>query len=417
MVIDTRISELNEGNNMTTIEKQPDLVNMGPLLVQDRASKDLTAFRSRVRAMVAEHLTPLVPEAEETRNFPRNGVAAMGAEGLFRERWTGGPYGDLGRSVVISEEMGRAGLGGVGAGVSLHFEAATAILRRCAHTPYALEILDRALDGDYICCLATTEQHVGSNIAEVGATTLRPEGDGWRVQGVKWFVSPGSAADGVLVLCRAESGLALALVPRDGFTIVKRLQTSGMRGLGTARLAIDAHVPEDAILAAPGLGLPTATFGLMFERLAIAAGAIGSLELALTLSATHLRRRRSQGAPLYDYQALRLRLADLYSQTALARHALHSVVAGLSVGAASLGELAGVKVTIARMAEPIVSECMHIFGGRGYLEDETPMARLWRDLRVGRVGAGVDEVMWELVAGEMPVDDDLYNTWIPEFAE
>jgi alkylation response protein AidB-like acyl-CoA dehydrogenase len=402
---------------MTITDQLPDLINMGTLLVHDRASKELTAYRARVRKLVALHLAPLVEQAEETREFPKDGAAAMGAEGLFRERWTGGPYGDLGRSVVISEEMGRAGLGGVGAGVSLHFEAATAILRRCARTPYALDVLDRALDGRYICCLATTEQNVGSNIAEVGATTLRREGDGWRVKGIKWFVSPGSAADGVLVLCRAENGLALALVPRDGFTIVKRLQTAGMRGLGTARLSIDAHVADDAILASPGLGLPTATFGLMFERLAIAAGAVGSLELALTLAATHLRRRKQQGVALYEHQALRLRLADLYSQVALARHALHSVVGGLSVGAASLGDLAGVKVTIARLAEPIASECMHIFGGRGYLEDETPMARLWRDVRVGRVGAGVDEVMWELVAGEMPVDNDLYNRWIPEFAD
>jgi len=402
---------------MTTLEQQPDQVDLGTLLVQDRASKHLAAYRSRVRALVNTHLVPLVEEAEQTRVFPRQGAAAMGAEGLFRERWTGGPYGDLGRSVVISEEMGRAGLGGVGAGVSLHFEAATAILRRCARTPYALDVLDRALDGQYICCLATTEQHVGSNIADVSATTLRPEGNGWRVKGIKWFVSPGSAADGVLVLCRAENGLALTLVPREGFTIIKLLQTSGMRGLGTARLSIDAHVSEDAILAAPGLGLPTATFGLMFERLAIAAGAVGSMELALTLASTHLRRRAQRGVPIYEHQALRLRLADLYSQIALARHALHSVVAGLSAGATSLGDLAGVKVTIARLAEPIASECMHIFGGRGYLEDETPMARLWRDLRVGRVGAGTDETMWELVAGEMPVDNDLYNRWIPEFAE
>ncbi|MFI6168350.1 acyl-CoA dehydrogenase family protein [Nocardia sp. NPDC051052] len=382
--------------------------------MQGTASAETTAFRSRVRKLVATHLTPLVPEAEQTRIFPREGIAAMGAEGLFRERWTGGPYGDLGRSVVISEELGRAGLGGVGAGVSLHFEAATAILRRCARTPYAIEVRENALDGRYVCCLATTEQHVGSNLAEVGSTTLTRDGSGWRVRGIKWFVSPGAAADVVLVLCRAEDGLAIAMVPQEDITVVKRLETTGMRGLGTARLDIDAHVSDEAIIAGPGLGLPMVTFGLLFERLAIAAGAVGSLELALTLASTHLRRRKQHGVALFEHQALRLRMADLVSQTALARHALYGVIAGLSAGSSSLGDLAGVKVTIARMAEPIVSECMHIFGGRGYLEDETPMARLWRDLRVGRVGAGTDEVMWELVASEMPVDDDLYDTWIPE---
>ena len=53
-----------------------------------------------------------------------------------------------------------------------------------------------------------------------------------------------------------------------------------------------------------------------------------------------------------------------------------------------------------------------MLGGRGYLEDMTPLARLWRDVRLGRIGGGTDEMMWELVAGGLQGDDELYDRFV-----
>ncbi|MFE3598462.1 acyl-CoA dehydrogenase family protein [Streptomyces sp. NPDC059142] len=390
-------------------EEQTDL---GIQLAFGTASRPVTDFRERVRTLIDDRVSPLLPAAERERRFPREAVAAFGSAGLFHERWSGGIHGDLGRSVVLSEELGRAGLGGIGIGVGLHLEAATSLLRGFGTGPYAEAVLGLALAGESVCCVATSEQRVGSDLSAV-ETELTREGDHWRVRGDKWFVSPGAAADFALVLCRGDQGPAIVIVPRSGLTPVKRWTTTGMRSLETVRLRVDARVTDDAVLVPPGSGLAAVGQGLMYERLALAAQVLGALDLASVLAITHLKRRKQFGSPLYRHQALRLRVADLRARILVARRGLYATVAEISAGgAASLSEMAALKVTVARLGERVTSECAHIFGGRGYVEDQNPMERLWRDLKVNRLGGGSDEMMWELVAAGFRPDHRLYDRWV-----
>ncbi|MFC9943881.1 acyl-CoA dehydrogenase family protein [Streptomyces pratensis] len=395
-------------NNVRTEER----TDLGIQLAFGSTSRPVAEFRHRVRGLVEDHVSPLVSTCERDRRFPREAVAALGAAGLFHERWSGGIHGDLGRSVILSEEMGRAGLGGIGIGVGLHLEAATSLLRGFGTSAYAEEVLGRALDGESVCCVATSEQHVGSDLSAV-ETRLTREGDHWRVRGDKWFVSPGAAADHALVLCRGSGGPAIVLVPRTGLTPVERWATTGMRSLETVRLRVDARVTDDAVLVEPGSGLAAVGQGLMYERLALAAQVLGALDLASVLALTHLKRRKQFGTPLYRHQALRLRVADLRSRILVARRGLYATVAEISAGGrASASDAAALKVTVAQLGEKVTSECAHIFGGRGYVEGQTPLERLWRDFKVGRLGGGSDEMMWELVAAGFRPDHALYEKWI-----
>jgi alkylation response protein AidB-like acyl-CoA dehydrogenase len=372
----------------------------------------MAAFRQRVRSFLDSEIVPLVDEAERSRSFPRQAITALGRSGLLRERWAGGRHGDLSRSVLLAEEIGLAGLGGVGIGMSLHSEAATATLRQCARSDYARQILDMALDGEIVCCVATTEQLAGSDLSAV-STELKRDGDRYLVRGTKWFVSPGACADVALILCRADDGLAVAIVPSSGLTVVKRLETAGMASLETVRLSVDAEIGPEAILVKPGQGLLALTASLSYERLAVAALFLGTAELALKLAVTHLRRRTQFGQPLQNHQALRLRMADLSAQVTIARRGLYATAAEMGAhGAVNIADTAGLKVTATRLCEHVVSESMHVFGGRGYVEDETPFPRLWRDVPSARLGAGTDEMMWEIVASGMRADDSLYDRWI-----
>ncbi|MFD0306434.1 acyl-CoA dehydrogenase family protein [Streptomyces sp. NPDC127119] len=390
-------------------EEQTDL---GIQLAFGTTSRPVTDFRKRVRTLLEDRISPLLPSCERERRFPREAVAALGATGLFHERWSGGPHGDLGRSVILSEELGRAGLGGIGIGVGLHLEAATSLLRGFGSTPYAEEVLGLALAGESVCCVATSEQYVGSDLSAV-ETALTREGDHWRVRGDKWFVSPGAAADFALVLCRGSGGPAIVLVPRTGLTPTRRWRTTGMRSLETVRLHVDARVTDDAVLVRPGAGLAAVGQGLMYERLALAAQILGAMDLASVLAVTHLKRRKQFGSPLYRHQALRLRLADLNAQILLARRGMYATVAEVSAGGrVSMSEAAALKVTIARLGERVASECAHVFGGRGYVEDQNPLERLWRDSKAGRLGGGSDEMMWELVAAGFRPDHKLYDSWV-----
>lgn len=376
------------------------------------ADSRVAACRERIRSVLETQISPLVANAEQARQFPREAVAALGASGLLRERWSGGPHGDLGRSVLLGYEIGRAGLGGVGVGLGLHTEAAIPALWQFARSDYARSILDKAIDGQIVCCVATSEQLIGSDLSAASTELIRT-GDHWQVKGTKWFVSPGAAADIVLVLCRAERGLAIALVPREGVTVLKRLETTGMLGLETVRLAIDAHIQQDAILVPPGRALMALASALFHERLAAAAQALGSADLALALAITHLRRRSQFGQPLHNHQALRLRMADLRSRLMITERGMYATVAQMSAGGrVNAADAAGLKVTAVQLCEHVLSESLHVFGGRGFVEDETPLPRLWRDFPAARIGGGTDEMMWEIVANDMHADDTLYDRWV-----
>jgi acyl-ACP dehydrogenase len=375
------------------------------------------AYRRRVRHALGPVLA-LSPDAETQRVFPAEAIHMLGRAGLLRERWRIAGHGDVGRATVLAEELGHAGLGGIGVGISLHLEAVLSILTRFARSAAAVRIREQALDGRLLGCLATSEQHAGSDLTSV-ATTFRRTPDGWRITGRKWFVSPGAAADFALVLGRIEahagnrgrgSPLALVIVPRSGIAVERTLESVGMRSLGTARIAISAEVPAEHMVGMPGAGLVTVTWGLIHERLAIAAQSLGAAELSIALAASHLHRRVQFGKRLIEHQAIRLRLAELAAQVTVVRCGVHDIAARLrDLPEHGLRTVAAAKVTATRLAARVADEIMHMFGGAGYVESETPVGRMWRDSRIGRLGAGSDEMMLELVASRLHGDDDAYE--------
>ena len=397
------------------------------LLSDGLDGEPVAAFRDRVAERVRS-VAELVPEAEGSGRFPRAAIEAIGGD-LARERWTGGPHGDAGKGVVVSEELGRAGLGGVGVGVSVHLEVVLAALTRFGRSALLRERTEAALDCTEIGCFAATEDGEGSDLLGVRTTATR-NGGGWRVRGTKAFVSLGAVADFALVLCRTEDGaepaeraagaavgppLSVVCVPREGYRVVRRLQPVGMRGLETVRIEIDADVPDEAFLHRAGRGLVIGTWALTHERLASVAQMAGGAHLGLALATTRLHRRRQFGTPLIERQALRLRLAEIAAQATTGRLALYALAASLDrLRPGWARDVAALKVTLARAAERASSEFMAMFGGMGYLEDATPLARMWRDGRFARLGGGTDEVMLELVAAGLPVDDELYDALVRE---
>lgn len=397
---------------------------------------ELDDFRARARSVAREQIMPLYSAAEQSGTFPREAFAALGAAGLIRERWRGGPSGDLTRSVILAEELANAGGGGVAIGCTLAMEPIVAALRRHGGNALLTETLEQVLDGRLVGCFAASEPVGGSDLAGVRTTAYR-ERDGWRIRGEKKFVSLGPVADFALVLCRTATGdppaagdsgpaagddgpaaarLALFLVPASGLRVIKPLHRLGLSSLSTAWMGVDAHVPNEALMSRPGLGLMVATHALSHERFAAAAQLVGLSRRAIGLATAHLHRRTQFGRPLIEHQALRLRLAELSAQLTVLRHGVYGAASD-APGSPALGtrEIAAFKVTAARFAEKVVGECMHLFGGMGYLEDETPLARMYRDVRLARLGGGSDEVMWELVAADLMPDFAAYDAEVTTY--
>jgi acyl-ACP dehydrogenase len=391
-----------------------------PLLFADGPFTDrVEQARKRVAGLLEKAFAPRVEQAEREGLFPRDALAELGASGLFRERWATPPYGDPGLGVIIAEESARLGHPSMSTGLSLQCETVTSILLRYGESPLLRDYLDGLLDGRLVGCVGASEPTGGSDLNGVRTVALRLPGGGWRVRGEKKFLSLGFVCDFALLLCRIDEGdgegpvagrLGLFAVPRSGLTPRKRLDKVGTAALDTTWMAIDAEIPDEARVGRVGMGLLTASWGLNHERLSIAAQTAGGAAHAIALATAHLERREQFGAPLMRCQALRLRLAELSSRQIVLRYAVYAAAQGLGApGGCGSREIAALKVTAARYAEEVMSECMHMFGGAGYLNDETPLARMWRDSRVARLGAGSDEMMWELVAGGLVPDFAAYD--------
>ena len=377
----------------------------------------MAAYRQRVRELIETSVSPLFDAAETERRFPREAVQAVGKAGIFRERWAS-EHGDVGQALVFAEELGRSLVGGIGVGLMLQSEAVAPILRRFGESPEVAEWLRAVLDGAAIGCVAASELGGGSDLESVQTTASR-DGAEWRIEGEKAFCSPAGAADFCIVLCRLQgdsgltgSRLALALVESSQFE-ARTLQTTGCRSLQTSRLTIDGRIGDGQLMASQGLGLHAANWGLSYERFAAAALALGGSDTAVRLATTHLHRRHQFGAPLFEHQALRMRLASLAGDLLLARNGLYSIAAGWKkLDGPLMRVAAAAKGSAAQLSERVLSECAHMFGGAGYLEDETPFPRLLRDIRVARLGGGTSEIMWELYAQGLDVDDELYERLI-----
>lgn len=389
---------------------RPRLFAAGPF------SEQVEEHRKRVADLLRNAFEARARQAEADNVFPRDLLAELGRSGLFRERWDPGPYGDPGLGVIIAEESGRLGQAGLSVGLSLHCETVISILQRYGDTPLLQDYLAGALDGRMVGCLGASEPSGGSDLSGVQTTAHRTAG-GWQVRGEKKYLSLGLVCDFALLLCRIDDGsgpvpgrLGLFAVPRSGLIPRKRLRKTGTASLDTTWMAVDVAVPAEALAGRPGAGLLAAVWGLTHERLSIAAQTVGGTARAIGLATAHLHRRRQFGRPLFEQQALRLRLAELSARQLILRYAVYTAAQGVPVpGACGAREAAALKVTAARFVEEVMSECMHLFGGAGYLDDETPLARMWRDTRLARLGGGTDEMMWELVASGLVPDETGYE--------
>jgi len=367
-------------------------------------------FRDSVRKFVEKELAPHAEEWEAAEEFPNTVFTRMGELGFLGLRYPekyGGQNCDFLFSIVLAEELGRSGMGSIGMAVAVQSEMATPPIHKFGTEEQKMKYLLPANQGKKIACLGITEPNAGSDVAAI-QTTARRDGDQWVINGRKIFITNGVRADFITLVARTGEkkgykGVSLFLVDKGtpGFTVTRKLDKVGMRSSDTAELLFeDCRVPANSLLGEEGKGFYHIMWELQGERVMGAANAVSRSQMAYELALKYAQERVQFGKPLAHFQVTRHRLADMATEIEAARHLIYYCAWMLQNGEYPVKEISMAKLFAAQMGVRVADAALQIHGGYGYMM-EYPIQRFWRDIRLGRIGGGTDEIMKEIIANEV----------------
>jgi len=257
--------------------------------------------------------------------------------------------------------------------------------------------------GETIGALAITEPNTGSDVAGVRTRAVR-DGDGWRIDGAKTFITSGVRADQVTVLARTgpdpHQGLTFFVVERGtpGFSVARALKKTGWRASDTAELSFDAvFVPDDARIGPEGSGFVALMHNFANERLMLAAQGVAIAAFAIEEATAWARQRVAFGRPLAKMQVIRHKIADMTATTLAARALLYATARAARDGRATPADVAACKNVASDAAVSVTYDAVQILGGMGYMREHV-VERLSRDARLLPIGGGTREIMNEIAA-------------------
>ena len=368
---------------------------------------DHEAFRDTLRRFVAREIAPYVDEWDEAGEFPRELYRKAAGIGLLQlgypEEYGGVPTDPFYR-IIVSEELAKAGSGGVNASLMSHSIGAPPI---AALGPEWMkrEVLPRILAGEKISALAITEPSGGSDVANL-RTTARREGDHYVVNGQKMFITSGFRADYYTVAVRTggpgAGGVSLLLIERDrpGFSRTK-LRKMGWWASDTAQLFFeDCRVPVANLIGEENRGFIGIMLNFNQERIGLAAGAHGFARVCLDEAIAYARERHTFGKPLIANQVIRHKIVDMAMRVNAVKANLEMLAWRVHHGERPVAEICMLKNFATTTLEYVANEAMQIFGGAGYLRG-AKVERIYRETKVMTIGGGSLEIMKDLAARQM----------------
>jgi acyl-CoA dehydrogenase len=272
--------------------------------------------------------------------------------------------------------------------------------------------LGRAREGRAIAAFALTEPEAGSDVGNVQTTAVR-EGDAYRINGHKWFISNAGLADFYTVFARsgtredgrAELSTFIVSARMPGFRVRARTRLIAPHPIGEIEFE-NLRVPAEDRVGAEGEGHSLAMQTMDMFRASVGAAACGMARRALDEALGHARRRRQFGATLATQQLVQEKLATMQTELEAARLLVYraaylknaSAVKSSATRAASQAKLYATEA-----AQRIIDEAVQIHGGLGLVRGH-PVERLYRDIRALRIYEGTSEIQKLIIAREMLKD-------------
>ena len=363
-------------------------------------------LRTSARGFIERELTPYAQQWEEDRWFPDEVFPKLAAQGLLGLKYPesyGGQGGDYLHEAVLIEELARTGSGGTAAGIGAHINIATPPIWKFGTEEQKQRYLVPGIRGEKIGALGITEPGAGSDVAALSTRAERVEG-GWVLNGEKTYITNGVRANFIVTAVKTtpeggHSGISFLIVERregDGIATSK-LEKLGWHASDTATISFqDVFVPEENLLGELNGGFKLIMANFQWERLAMALGAVGAMQLAWERTAQFARDREAFGRPLSGHQTIRHKLADMATSVHTCRCVTHDALRRFVGGEDPLKEVTMAKLLTQRASFELMDNCLQIHGGAGYMR-EYWVERAARDARLGPIGGGSDEIMREIL--------------------
>ena len=363
-------------------------------------------FRQTVREFMESEVAPHADAWEAERRIPREiwrKMGEMGFLGIIHPEAYGGTAADLFYGIVFLEEICRSRMGGFVAAVGVQeFIATGAIWHRGTHEQKE-RWLRPSITGEAIGAICVSEPDAGSDVAAMRTTAVR-DGDEWVINGAKTWITNGVYADFHVVACKTDReagarGISLIVVETDrpGITATK-LNKMGWHCSDTAEIAYEnVRVPVGNLVGEENAGFKYIMETFAIERLVTAAMSLGAADVVFEDTLKYMGEREAFGRPISKFQALRHRLADLFTEVLACKQLIYHTAWLHEQGLPAVKESSMAKLLATELQKKVVDECLQFFGGFGYVE-EYPLARFYRDARVGTIVAGTSEIMREIIA-------------------
>lgn len=375
--------------------------------------ENVRLMRDTVRRFVKNDLEPISQRVEEEGKIPEPVVQKMRDLGLFGlaipEEYDGMGLNTLGEC-VLNEELGKVNVAfrsrfGTNNGIG-----SQGIL--IDGTPeQKAKYLPRIASGEWTAAFALTEPNAGSDAANI-QTKAEKKGDVYLLNGLKHFITNGDIADVVTVMAvtdksKGPRGVTAFIVEKTspGYSVGKIDKKMGIHGNNTSEIVFeDCQVPAANIIGGEeGKGFATAMKVLEKGRITIAAVCVGTAQYATDLSIAHAKQRVQFGKPIAANQAIQWMLADMAISIYAGRQMVYHTAWCRDQKQKVTQQAAMVKVYCTEMVNRVADSALQIHGGMGYMK-ESPIERIYRDMRLFRIFEGTSEVQRMVIARELLKD-------------
>jgi alkylation response protein AidB-like acyl-CoA dehydrogenase len=363
-----------------------------------------------VRDWVDAAVRPVARDLEHSGTYPGELIEDMkrlGVYGLAIPAEYGGSGVSTPCFALVTEELARGWMSLAGAMGGHSVVARLIVVFGTADQKEAW--LPRLAAGQARAAMALTEPAGGSDLQAIRTRAARSDG-GYRIDGVKTWITNARTADVTAVLCKTDPeavpssrGISILLAEKGpGFTVSRDLPKLGYKGVESCEIVFDGYrCPAAALLGGQeGDGFSQMMNGLELGRIQVAARAVGVARAALEDSLRYAQQRETFGQPIWRHQAVGHRLADMATRVDAARLLTLRAAAALDSGRRSDLEAGMAKLFASEACLQVTADAIKVHGGYGF-SAEFDVERYYRDAPLMVVGEGTNDIQRNVIIRQL----------------